>query len=81
MGSSNGKPVLREEDIAMLSKTSKKTEEEVKQSFDAFLSAHPHGKLGPKDFKELMAEALQGRMEKKWENMFLESMTPTMMVS
>ena len=51
----------------MLSKTSKKTEEEVKQSFDAFLSAHPNGKLGPKDFKKLMAEALPGKDGEKME--------------
>jgi len=61
MGSNNGKPVLRDEDVDMLTKSSNKTEEEVRESFAAFLSAHPNGKLSPKDLKELIAEALPGK--------------------
>merc|ERR1711887_340066 len=68
MGSSNGKPVLRPEDIAALSKSSGLDETQVKQSFDAFITEHPDGKMRPKDFREMMQKALPakdaGKMEK-----------------
>merc|ERR1711942_339689 len=68
MGSSNGKPVLRAEDIAALSKSSGLDESQVKQSFDAFVTEHPDGKMRPKDFREMMQKALPakdaGKMEK-----------------
>jgi len=68
MGSSNGKPVLRPEDISALAKSSGLDETQVKQSFDAFVTEHPDGKMRPKDFREMMAKALPkkdaGKMEK-----------------
>ena len=68
MGSSNGKPVLRPEDVAALAKSSGLDETQVKQSFDAFVQEHPDGKMKPKDFREMMAKALPkkdaGKMEK-----------------
>merc|ERR1712086_117453 len=63
-----GKPVLRPEDISALAKSSGLDETQVKQSFDAFVTEHPDGKMRPKDFREMMAKALPkkdaGKMEK-----------------
>eukprot|EP00090_Calanus_glacialis_P010244 TRINITY_DN1862_c0_g1_i4.p1 TRINITY_DN1862_c0_g1~~TRINITY_DN1862_c0_g1_i4.p1 ORF type:complete len:196 (-),score=70.00 TRINITY_DN1862_c0_g1_i4:205-792(-) len=68
MGSKNGKPVLREEDVAALVKSSGLDEAQVKESFDAFIAEHPNGKMKPKDFREMMSKALPkkdaGKMEK-----------------
>ena len=58
MGSKNGKPVLREEDIAALSKSSGLDDDQVKDAFDAFVAEHPNGKMKPKDFREMMSKAL-----------------------
>ena len=67
MGSSNGKPVLRPEDIAALTKSSGLTEDQVKQAFDNFASEHPDGKMRPKDFREMMEKALPGKDASKME--------------
>ena len=67
MGSKNGKPVLREQDIALLCKSSGMEEEQVKEAFDAFVAEHPNGKMKPKDFKEIMAKALPGKDGAKME--------------
>merc|ERR1739838_1091955 len=67
MGSKNGKPVLREEDVAALSKSSGLDEAQVKESFDAFLAEHPNGKLKPKDFREMMAKAVPKKDATKME--------------
>merc|ERR1711936_427483 len=67
MGSSNGKPVLRPEDIAALSKSSGLDETQVKQSFDAFINEHPDGKMRPKDFREMMQKALPTKDANKME--------------
>jgi len=67
MGSSNGKPVLRPEDIAALAKSSGLDETQVKQSFDAFVTEHPDGKMKPKDFREMMAKALPKKDASKME--------------
>merc|ERR1712212_1200812 len=68
MGSSNGKPVLRPEDVSALAKSSGLDEVQVRQSFDAFVAEHPDGKMRPKDFREMMQKALPakdvGKMEK-----------------
>jgi len=58
MGSKNGKPVLREEDIVKLCQTSGKDEAEVRQIFDAFVEEHPNGKMKKKDFRKMMEQAL-----------------------
>ena len=67
MGSKNGKPVLREEDIAALTKSSGLNEAQVKESFDAFLAEHPNGKLKIKDFREMMVKAVPKKDAKKME--------------
>merc|ERR1711936_1444967 len=68
MGSSNGKPVLREEDISALAKSSGLDEDQVKQAFESFIAEHPDGHMKPKDFREMMQKALPkkdaGKMEK-----------------
>jgi len=67
MGSNNGKPVLREEDIAALSKSSGLEAAEVKETFESFLAEHPNGKLKPKDFREMMAKAVPKKDAAKME--------------
>ena len=58
MGSRNGKPVLKTEDVAAFSKSSGLSEEEVNETFENFISKHPNGKMKPKDFGEIMSTAL-----------------------
>merc|ERR1712179_83818 len=58
MGNKNGTPVLREQDIAALSKSSGMDEAQVKENFAAFLESHPNGKMKPKDFSEMMTKAM-----------------------
>ena len=58
MGSSNGKPVVRQEDIAALAKSSGLQESQVKQYSEAFLRDHPDGKMKPKDFHDMIEKAL-----------------------
>ena len=58
MGSSNGKPVVRQEDITVLAKSSGLEESQVKQYSEAFLRDHPDGKMNPKDFHEMIEKAL-----------------------
>ena len=65
MGSSNGKPVLRDEDVATLSKSSGMDEAQVKTAFDNFVTEHPDGKMRPKDFREMMQKAIPGKDAKK----------------
>ena len=67
MGSNNGKPVLRDEDIAALSKSSGLEAAEVKETFESFLAEHPNGKLKPKDFREMMAKAVPKKDAAKME--------------
>merc|ERR1711915_1010320 len=50
MGNKNGKPVLRDEDIATLTKSSGLDEAQVKSSFDDFIEKYPDGKIRPKVF-------------------------------
>merc|ERR1739844_210336 len=51
MGNKNGTPVLREQDIAALSKSSGMDEAQVKEHFAAFLESHNDGYI---DFVEFM---------------------------
>ena len=67
MGSKNGKPVLRDEDVAALSQSSGMPEAEVKDAFDAFIAEHPNGKMKPKDFREIMSSALPKKDASKME--------------
>ena len=67
MGSKNGKPVLREEDIATLTKSSGLDETQVKEAFNSFVQEHPNGKMKPKDFREMMQKALPKKDASKME--------------
>ena len=67
MGSKNGKPVLRDEDVAALSQSSGMSEAEVKDACNASLAEHPNGKMKPKDFREIMSSALPKKDASKME--------------
>ena len=67
MGSKNGKPVLREEDIAALSKSSGLNADQVKEAFNSWVAEHPNGKMKPKDFREMMSKALPKKDASKME--------------
>merc|ERR1712083_66016 len=67
MGSKNGKPVLRDEDVVALSQSSGLSQEEVKDAFDSFVAEHPNGKMKPKDFRQIMSSALPKKDASKME--------------
>ena len=67
MGSQNGKPVLRNEDIAALSKSSSLDENKIIEMFNTFIAENPKGKMKPKYFRELMTTALPKRDACKME--------------
>ena len=67
MGSKNGKPVLREEDIATLTETSELSESQINAVFDEFVEKHPNGKISPKEFQQMMAKALPKKDASKME--------------
>jgi len=67
MGSRNGKPVLREEDIEVLAKSSGLERAQVKDAFDGFVAEHPNGRMKPKDFREMMSQALPKKDASKME--------------
>merc|ERR1712215_667864 len=67
MGSKNGKPILREEDIAALCKSSGLSREKVKEAFNSFTSEHPHGRMDRKEFKKMMSQALPKKDASKME--------------
>ena len=67
MGSKNGKPVLREEDIAALSQSSGLDEAQVREAFNAFVTEHPNGRMKPKDFTTMMSQALPKKDASKME--------------
>merc|ERR1712055_501769 len=67
MGNKNGVPVLRDEDVAALVKSSGMEEAQVRESFEAFKEQHPNGKMKPKDFREMMAEAMPKKDASKME--------------
>lgn len=60
MGNKNGVPVLRDQDVVALSKSSGLDEVQVKEAFNAFLVEHPKGKMKPKDFSEMMTKVRVG---------------------
>ena len=47
MGSSNGKPVLRDEDVDTIMKTSGMSEQQIRQDFEVFIKEYPTGELLP----------------------------------
>merc|ERR1712088_868662 len=67
MGNKNGVPVLRDEDVAALVKSSGMEEAQVRESFEAFKEQHPNGKMKPKDFREMMAKAMPKKDASKME--------------
>jgi len=67
MGSKNGKPVIRDEDIEALSKSSGLEKEEVKKAFNNFVAEHPDGRMKPKAFREMMSQALPKKDASKME--------------
>ena len=68
MGAGNGKPVLRDEDVSVLTKSSGMTEQQVKDTFQAFIQEHPDGKFTKKEFSVMMEKALPKQDAKKMEN-------------
>ena len=54
MGNRSGTPVLRQEDIDVLTASSGMEEAEVRECFDNFLLEHPKGKMKKGDFREMM---------------------------
>merc|ERR1711890_47252 len=67
MGNKNGTPVLRDEDVAALSKTSGLEPAQVREAFNAFVEEHPKGKMKPKDFSEMMTKAMPKKDSSKME--------------
>merc|ERR1711910_138447 len=67
MGSKNGKPVLRDEDIEVLSKSSGLGREQVKEAFDTFVAEHPNGRMKPKEFRSMMSQAMPKKDASKME--------------
>jgi len=67
MGNKNGKPELRPQDIEDLKKSSGMTEEQVKETFQAFVAEHPNGRMKPKDFREMVAKAMPKKDASKME--------------
>ena len=58
MGNNNGVPELRVEDVEALVRTSGRTEDQVRDSFNKFLEDHPKGEIDREGFQFLMGEAL-----------------------
>ena len=67
MGAKNGKPVLRDEDIRTMMKTSGLTEQQVKDTFQTFLEEHPDGKFDKKEFSAMMQKAMPKKDASKME--------------
>ena len=61
MGNQNGVPVLREEDVKALARSSGLEESQVKEAFEAFLVEHPKGRMDPKDFSAMLSKALPNK--------------------
>ena len=58
MGSNNGKPVLRPEDLQTISRTSGLTEQQIRDDFDIFVAQYPSGAMKPTVFKEMVYKML-----------------------
>jgi len=67
MGCRNSKPELRDEDLAMLCKTSGLGEEQVREQFQAFVSTHPDGRMKRKEFNEMIQKAMPNEDASKIE--------------
>ena len=80
MGSKNGKPALKDEDIRAMMKTSSLTEQEVKATFQTFLEEHPDGKFDKKEFSAMMQKAMPQKDAAKMEKHIFRS-GPLLMTS
>ena len=58
MGNKNGKPVLRDEDLANFTKTSGLDEVRVKEAFNGFMNDHPNGTMKMEEFNQMIKKAL-----------------------
>ena len=67
MDSKDGKPVIRDEDVEALSKSSRMSKEDVKKAFDSFIEEHPDGKMNKGEFAKMMAQALPQEDASKME--------------
>jgi len=67
MGNKSGTPVLRQEDIDVLTTTSGMDEAQVRECFDNFVAEHPNGKMKKGDFRDMMEKALPNEDAKKME--------------
>ena len=76
MGSKNGKPALKDEDIRAMMKTSSLTEQEVKATFQTFLEEHPDGKFDKKEFSAMMQKAMPQKDASKMEKHIFRSGPP-----
>ena len=68
MGSTQGRPVLREVDRRLLSSQSGLQEQEVEDRFQEFLRRHPDGKLRQADFSCMMSQVrwIMDRIDKNY---------------
>ena len=73
MGAGNGKPVLRDEDVKILTKSSGLSEQQVKETFDSFIMEHPDGKFDKKEFSAMMKKALPKKDAVKMEKHIFRS--------
>jgi len=67
MGSRNGKPVLREEDLHTISATSGLSDQQIREDFDIFVKEYPSGAMKPIVFKEMVYKMLPVRDAEKME--------------
>eukprot|EP00092_Neocalanus_flemingeri_P091867 GFUD01116556.1.p1 GENE.GFUD01116556.1~~GFUD01116556.1.p1 ORF type:complete len:195 (-),score=73.47 GFUD01116556.1:144-728(-) len=67
MGSKNGKPMLREEDITQLAQTSGLDRKQVEEHFNGFMAEHPNGKMNKKEFAKMLSKALPKKDVSKME--------------
>ena len=56
MGLKNGKPVLLQEHVDFLMKTSGRSEAEVRAKYQHFLKQHPDNKITKVDFKDMIEQ-------------------------
>merc|ERR1711934_288659 len=67
MGTKNGTPLLRDRDVASLSKTSGLEPMKVKEAFNAFVEEHPKGRVKPKAFRQMMTKTMPRKDAYKME--------------
>jgi len=61
MGNKNGRPVLSEGNVEFLVRSSGCSMEEIKETFNEFVLAHPTGKVSKQDFIKMMQKALPNK--------------------